>query len=407
MLEKWISILLIPFLFLQTLFPAMLGNRNEQSMNSADLKNLHSLQDYVTYIDDHGAPAFSTDTFVKQGKPLADLLRALSGRPFPKDENRYLNVQLDDTMQDLCDYIAENSGLDIALLIGTIPNLNAPAEFAANTLHLDTTALREMFFSLRDKAYESNQTWLGYLLYLLGVYYSIIREVDIYAIPSKDNPDELQVMMDICYEDGDKAEMSPGLFINQKTGQVRGNTDKGLIDLGFNFSIRDLVIYGAVHCWQRALGFDRLYDLLANSIPLFNMSTRRFHFEARGKEWMIQIWKGNYGLVTNGVEVGVYNRPKGSIGTFYNAAGDDELMEMSASLYHGDKLLFSRGPDMHWWISAFQLSKVIYQPKDLTMTFSITFPDEELFGAFTAAIDSHGAHDVTYTTDGLTVNGTF
>ena len=167
------------------------------------------------------------------------------------------------------------------------------------------------------------------------------------------------------------------------------------------------MIYGAVHCWQRALGFDRLYDLLANSIPLFNMSTRRFHFEAHGKEWMIQIWKGNYGLVTNGMEVGIYNRPKGSIGTFYNAAGDDELMEMSASLYHGNKLLFSRGPVMHWWMSVFQLSKVLYQPKDLTMTFSITFPDEELFSAFTAALDSHGAHDVTYTTDGLTVNGTF
>lgn len=41
------------------------------------------------------------------------------------------------------------------------------------------------------------------------------------------------------------------------------------------------------------------------------------------------------------------------------------------------------------------------------MTFSITFPDRELFSAFTAALDNHGAHDVTYTTDGLTVNGTF
>lgn len=82
-------------------------------------------------------------------------------------------------------------------------------------------------------------------------------------------------------------------------------------------------------------------------------------------------------------------------------------MLMEASLYHGDTLLFSCGPMMHWWMSAFKLSKVLYQPKELTMTFSITFPDEELFSAFTAALDSHGAHDVSYTTDGLTVNGRF
>ena len=407
MLEKWISILLIPLLFLQTLVPAMFGNRNDQSMSDADLKTLHSLQDYVTYVDDHGAPSFSTETFVRQGKPLGDLLRVLSGRPFPKDEDRYLNTQIDDTLTALCAYIAEGSGIDVPMLIGSIPNLNAPAEIAVKTLRLNTTALREQLFSLRDKAYANDQTLLGYLLYLMGVYYSIIREVDIYTVPAENNPDELQVMMDICYDDGEKAVMSPGLFINQATGQVNGNSDKGLIDLGFDFSVEDLVIYGAVHCWQRSLGFDRLYDLLANSTFLFNMSTRRFHFDAHGKEWMIQLWKGNYGVCTNGVEVGVYNRKPGSIGTFYKAAGDDELMEMSASLYHGDKLLFSLGPVMHWWLSAFQLSKVLYQPKDLTMTFSITFPDRELFDAFTAALDSHGAHDVSYTTDGLTVNGRF
>ncbi len=56
MFEKWISILLIPLLFLQTLVPAMFGNRNEHSMGDADFKTLHSLSEYVTYVDDHGAP---------------------------------------------------------------------------------------------------------------------------------------------------------------------------------------------------------------------------------------------------------------------------------------------------------------------------------------------------------------
>ena len=406
MLEKWISILLVPFLFLQTMLPAFLGNRNDQSFSEADTANLHSLSDYVAYVEEHGAPSFSTDTFVKQAKPLADTLRALSGRPFPTSEERYLNTTIDDTLTEICNYVAEESGLDVVQLIGSVPNLNAPAEFGAEVLHVNTTELREAFFRLRDKAYDSNLTWLGYVLYLLGVYYSVIREVRFYTIPTED-PDEIEVMMDIVYDDGEVNVMHPGIFINTQTGHVRGWTDKGLIDVGFDFNIRDVLIYGAVHAWQRALGFDRLYDLLANSTPLFNMSTRRFHFDAHGKEWMIQIWKGNYGRVTNGVEVGVYNRPKGSLGTFYNAAGDDEMMMMSAALYHGDTLLFSYGPTLHWWLSAFKLSKTIYQPKDLTMTFSIELPDQEMFDAFTAAIDNHGAKDVTYTTDGLTVYGRF
>ena len=407
MLEKWISILLVPFLFLQTMVPAFFGNRNDKSFSEADLAGLHSLSDYVAYVEEYGAPAYATDVFVKQAKSFTDLLRILSGRPFPTNENRFLNTSIDDTLTQVCRYVADGSGIDVAMLIENVPNLNAPAEFGADVLHINTTELRNLFFRLRNQAYAEGQTYLGYVLYFLGVYYSVIDEVDIYTVPVNSDSDEIEVLLDIRYGDGEANTIHPGLFIDQKTGNVRGNTDKGLIDLGFNFSINDLVIYGAVHAWQRALGFDRLYDLLANSIFLFNMSTRRFHFDTHGKEWMIQIWKGNYGLCTNGMEVGVYNRPKGSIGTFYNAAGDDELMEMSASLYHGDTLLFTRGPELHWWMSAFQLNKVIYQPKDLTMTFSITFPDEEMFNAFTASIDSHGAHDVTYTTNGLTVNGRF
>ena len=406
MLEKWISILMIPLLFLQTMIPAMFGNRNEQSFSAADAAALHSLHDYVAYVEEHGAPAYATDVFVKQAKPLADTLRALSGRPFPAEEDRYLNTSIDDTLTEICSYVASQSGIDVVMLIKSLPNLNAPAEIGAKVLHVDTTALRKQIFRLRDKAYADGQDQLGYLIYLIGVYYSIVRKVDIYTVPYE-NPDEIEVIMEMTYDDGEKDVVHPGIIINQKTGYVRGWTDKGLVDVGFDFSINDVVVYGAVHAWQRALGFDRLYDLLANGTPFFNMSTRRFRFEAHGKDWMIQIWKGNYSLVTNGLEVGVYNRPKGRLDTHYNAASDDEMMVMSASLLHGDKLLFRCGPVRHWWLSAFQISKVIYQPKDLTMTFSITLPDKEMFDAFTAAIDSHGAKDVSYTTDGLTVNAVF
>ena len=407
MFEKLVSILLVPFLFLQTMLPAFLGNRYDPAAFDADRASLHSLSDYIEYVENNGAPSYSTAVFVKKIAPLGQLMRTLTGRPFAKEDEKYLNTKIDNTLTELCGYIAQESGLDIVALIGSVPNLNYPAEFAAETLHVNTTALREQFFALRDKAYASGNTFLGYILYLLGVYYSVITEVDIYTRPYEPNPDEIEIIVDVVYYDGERAEIHPGMLINQKTGEVHGWTDKGLIDLGFDFNINDVLIYGTVHSWQRALGFTTIYDILANAIPLFNMSTRRFHFDYNGKEWMIQIWKGNYGLVTNGVEVGVYNRPKGSVGTFYNAVSDDEMMMMSASLYHGDTLLFTKGPELHWWLSAFKLSRTIYQPKDLTMTFTIEMKDEAMLEAFTAAIDSHSAHDVTYTLDGLTVSARY
>ena len=45
---------------------------------------------------------------------------------------------------------------------------------------------------------------------------------------------------------------------------------------------------------------------------------------------MIQIWKGNY-LISNGGEVGLYNRKPGSIGSYYNCANDEQMMEMTAA----------------------------------------------------------------------------
>ena len=407
MFEKLVSILLVPLLFLQTMLPTFLGNRYDPATFDADRASLHSLSDYIEYVENNGAPSYSTAVFVKKLAPFSQLLRTLNGRPFAKEDEKYLNVKIDETLTEMCDYMAQESGLDLVLLLSSVPNLNYPAELLVNKLHFDPTQLRDAFYAMRDKAYADGQTYLGYLFYLLGVYYSVISEVDFYAQPYGENPDEIEVIMDIVLGDGERMETHPGIIINTQTGEVHGWTDKGLIDVGFDFNWKDVLIYGAVHAWQRALGFSAIYDLLANATPLFNMNTRRFHFDYNGKEWMIQIWKGNYGLVTNGVEVGVYNRPKGSVGTFYNAAGDDELMMMSASLYHGDTLLFTEGPEMHWWLSAFKLSKTIYQPKDLTMTFTIEMKDEAMLQAFTAAIDNHGAHDVTYTVDGLTVTAKY
>ena len=406
MFQKLIAAMLAPLIVLYTCLPFLLGNRTAQTSPETVPAGLHSVREYVAYVEEHGAPAYSTATFVQQIEPLYALLRTLSGRPRPQPEEKRLNAHIDETLHELCGYIAENSSIDVELLITTLPNLNAPAELVNRVLRPDLKALREQIFALRDKAYAADQGLLGHLLYLLGVYVSIIHEVAIYTVPAEEDG-FVEVVMDIVYDDGERAVTHPGIFINPTTGEVHGNMDKGMVDLGFDVNVYDLLIYGTVNCWQRSLGFGLLYDLLADATPIYNLQMLRFQFNYNNKDWMIQAWKGNYGLAANGFEVGVYNRPQERIGTFYGAASDDEMLPMQAALYHGDDLLMQRGPVTHWWLSAFKLTKVIYLPQTLTLRFAITFPNAQMQTAFLKAAKGQNAGRVTCTADGLTVQCVF
>ena len=407
MLQKITSYLMIPLLFFYTLMPAAFGARNDQCFQLSDLKDLHSLSDYINYVQERGAPSFDTDAFLRVLAPGDIARKILHGQVLDREEEAYLDARLDETLSEYCTYIAKNTGFDLERLITHLPNLNGPAEFGAEVLHVNTTELREKIYEKRNEADDEGDSFKANVLYLIGAYFSVIERADIRAVPSYRDPDEVMVEVTVTYYDGTQEVMYPGLFINTVTGEATGYTDQGMINLGFNCQIPELVVYATVGAWQRSLGFMLLYDILANSSPLFNYQTRRLKFDYNNKEWMIQIWKGNYALITNGAEVGVYNRAPGSKGTYYSCASDDELMDMTLQLYHHDDQLFSIGPMKHWWMNGFKITKTIYQPKDLTMKFSIDMPDEEMLAAFAGAIDKEGTGDITYVIDGLTIYVTF
>ena len=77
-------------------------------------------------------------------------------------------------------------------------------------------------------------------------------------------------------------------------------------------------------CWQKNFGFNEVYDTFA-PVTMMYYDTVRTTFEYGGKEWMIQTWKGQYGVMFVGGEVGVYTRPLGSIGCMlaFNSRGWD------------------------------------------------------------------------------------
>ncbi len=363
---------------------------------------LTGITDYKQYLMEEGYPVFTTADFLTITNVFSKVFRLVTGQwIFPEQK---FNVSVDPFLTDVCNYVFDNSGLDLVSIIKNLPETNQIPDLISTVFKIDTLELRNQFYDKRDELYSSGNDLLAYLLHFLGVYMSVIKECEIYSLPSEENPEIYVVYLRIIYKDGGEEILDPGILINSETGDVTNRDNSGLVGIGFNFDLSELLVYATVDCWMRDFGFCLFYDILATSMPLiYNYDTRRFKFDYDGLEWMIQIWKGNY-LITNGGEVGIYNRKPGSIGTYYDCATDEQMMNMTLQVIHGDKVLVDEGPMKHWWINGFNMSDRMYIPSSLTMKFSIDMPDEEMVNAFCKAIDNHFMHDVTYTVDGLTVN---
>ena len=107
-------------------------------------------------------------------------------------------------------------------------------------------------------------------------------------------------------------------------------------------------------------GFEETYDNVSGAGAI-SYDTIRVKFNYNNKEWMMQYWKGQYGLVLIGAELGLYNRDPGSTNsTYYNCVTDAEKLNMSVKVYRQDaddqnkyNLLFQRSPTTTWWLTGF------------------------------------------------------
>lgn len=170
-------------------------------------------------------------------------------------------------------------------------------------------------------------------------------------------------------------------------GNITTDGDKGV--LGFGYSTKEKCFYATGNAWQRNFGYSDLYDKTSQLIAI-SYDTSKIFFIYGGKEWMIQLWKGQYGLVLIGAEVGVYNRPQGSNGsTYFECADDNERLPISLTLRRNGSPLFVRSQKLSWWQTGFvpgQLGAGVMvgstHTKTLDLTTSITFKDEDMRKAF-------------------------
>lgn len=325
-------------------------------------------------------------------------------RSFTGIFGKNLDVTYDETMDGLFDYISQESGFDVKLLAENIPDVSEPVRLVNRYIPLDLSALKQKLYEYRDVLYSEDRDAEANVVYAAGVFVACIDTCKIYAKPRPDKGENVyEICLDMTFNDGSHELFGSGVFFDTVTGNFTSYNNKGMIDTGFEFNMNEMLGRTVIDCWQRNFGFCIEYDILCYILPIFNYRTRRFRFDYAGKEWMIQIWKGNY-VIANGAEVGLYKREPGSVGTYYDCAGDEDLLNMSMSLLHGDDVLYSMPEQPHWWLTGFKFCNKLYHPASLTLGFTIEMKDEEMLRAFTESIDGNIYHDVTYTVDGLKVS---
>ncbi len=197
--------------------------------------------------------------------------------------------------------------------------------------------------------------------------------------------------------DSGRVQIFGNFWYDPATGTVTNTDGSGL--LGFSYDAREGVFYASSNAWQRTFGYTFIYDVAAPLIICWFDTTRIF-FEYDNKEWMVQLWKGQYGWVLIGAEIGLYYRDfdnplidENGV-NYFKCADDDLLIKMSMSLYRNNTALFSRGQQYSWWLTGFvpgALNGWGAQPTatdDLSLNATLTFTDADMMLAFIEGLEN-------------------
>ena len=161
--------------------------------------------------------------------------------------------------------------------------------------------------------------------------------------------------------------------------------------LGYQFNKEGNYYFTTTDPWQRNFGFNVLYDMGAPFVN-FYYDTIRCKFRYENKDWLIQFWKGQYGLVFLGAEIGVYTKPLDREQAHYDGASDEDMLYMSMSFYRKGVERASREYAKYWWCTAFVPGTLdsFRDRSELSMKCRITLKSTEMRDLFTASLEKNG-----------------
>ena len=167
-----------------------------------------------------------------------------------------------------------------------------------------------------------------------------VSDGEVVFIPKEELPAEATEIKDI----------GAGIAYDPNTGLLYGVDGHGLLYIGFDFDSKQGIFYNPKYPWQRYFGFCEIYDKCAPVTMMF-YNTQRYKFDYEGKNWMIQVWKGQYGITS--------------------------------------ELFFHREDESHWWLTGFA-PLTATSASDFEMRASITCKSEEMAKAFAGGLEDNG-----------------
>lgn len=182
-----------------------------------------------------------------------------------------------------------------------------------------------------------------------------------------------------------------------------GIFDEGLA--GYQYDTNGNFYYTSSDPWQRALGYHEIFDVGAGLVTIY-MDTMRCKFDYKDQNWMIQFWKGQYGLVFVGHEIGVYTKPKDRANEHYDAASNADALYMELTGYRDGKELYHRDYGKYWWCTGFVPGTLdnLTDRSELSLKCRITMKDYDMLLGFCDSLKANGmVLGEDYATDGLDV----
>lgn len=189
----------------------------------------------------------------------------------------------------------------------------------------------------------------------------------------------------------------------QTTGKNAAVFDQGVA--GYKYDKKGNYYYTSSDPWQRQFGYHEAFDVAASFVSIY-MDTMRCKFEYDNRDWMIQFWKGQYGMLFVGHEIGVYTKPKNRTNGHYDAASNEDALYMELTGYRKNNEIYHRDYGKYWWCTGFvpgTLEK-LSDRSELWLECRITMKDYDMLLGFCNALKKNGlVLDKDFSTSGLDV----
>lgn len=304
------------------------------------------------------------------------------------NENK-IKIEVNGVMNDIFTEWTIKSGgtLDVIKIANCLPNFTDGSDKVCDLLNINVDVLAPMFKEKANEFYAQGKTLQGLFFDFARMYLLQIDHMSVDADQNKKDPTIYNVFIVIYYKNGKSEKIKSDFIYDTNTHELKRKNERGV--LGFNIDADDYTIYAIKNTWQRYFGFCITYDILAN-LTVYDYDTKRIYLTYGGKDWLFQIWKGIY-FIANGAEIGIYNRPEQQIKTtVFQCAPDEDMMVMSLELYQGNRRIFYREPQLHWWVIGFSIEEKVYDAKYLTAKGTIEFPNEEFAELFVSRAKKKG-----------------